>query len=247
MSSFNTRGIIIKQSDYGEGHRMLSLFSADRGIIKAVKYGAKSTKNRDSGASQFLCYGDFSLFEGKGDVYTINSISSVDSFFPISEDIKKLSLCVYLADITYALLGLQNPDERILSAFLNCVYAISYRNEDLKKAKAVYEMRLMAFGGYMPRLDVCFCGGNTVCGFDVEKGGVVCPSCKERSALPLSLGTLKALVHICTCPDKKILSFTGNEVLIDELCAICEKYLLCHLDRSFSSLDYYKSMDSLWG
>ena len=54
MSNYDARGIIIKQSDYGEGHRMLSIFTEKDGIIKAVKYGAKSTKNRDSASSQFF-------------------------------------------------------------------------------------------------------------------------------------------------------------------------------------------------
>lgn len=242
MSNFNTRGIIIRQSDYGEGHRMLSIFTEDSGIIKAVKYGAKSTKNRDSASSQFLCYGDFSLYASNRDVATINSVTAIDSFFPVTQDIKKLSLCVYLSDLTYSMLGLNNPDERLLRAFLNCVYALAYRNESLQKVKAVYEMRLMSLGGYMPRLDVCKCQKNEITGFDIDEGCSVCRECKSAKSVPLSQGTYRALWHICHCDDKKILSFTGNDTLFDELGTLCEKYALAHLEKSFPSLDYYKAL-----
>lgn len=243
MSNYDARGIIIKQSDYGEGHRMLSIFTEKDGIIKAVKYGAKSTKNRDSASSQFLCYGDFSLYKGRGDVATINSVTAIDSFFPLLSDIEKLSLCVYMSDLTYSILGPNNPDERLLRAFLNCVYALAYRDEECKKVKAVYELRLMSIGGYMPRLDICSCGkGGTICGFDAEGGTVVCTECKKSGTLPLHGGTYRAMHHICTCEEKKLLAFTGNDVLISELGTISEKYALTHLEKNFPSLDYYKAV-----
>ena len=62
---------------------------------------------------------------------TINNIDTLDGFYPVSEDIKKLSLCVYLADITYCILGMNNPDSRMLHLFLNSVYALAYRDEPM--------------------------------------------------------------------------------------------------------------------
>ena len=41
MAEIRARGIIIKQSDYGEGHRMLTVFTEEYGIVKAVSYGVK--------------------------------------------------------------------------------------------------------------------------------------------------------------------------------------------------------------
>ena len=33
MAEIRARGIIIKQSDYGEGHRMLTVFTEEYGIV----------------------------------------------------------------------------------------------------------------------------------------------------------------------------------------------------------------------
>ena len=128
MANIETKGVIIKQNDYGEGHRMLHVFTQSRGIIKAVRYNAKRMRSK-AASSQFLSYGDFELRGSSGDVMTVHSMETIDSFMPVSENIKKLALGNYMADITYALLGANNPDERILKIFLNALYALAYRNE----------------------------------------------------------------------------------------------------------------------
>lgn len=46
MAEIRARGIIIKQSDYGEGHRMLTVFTEEYGIVKAVSYGVKKSKSK---------------------------------------------------------------------------------------------------------------------------------------------------------------------------------------------------------
>lgn len=243
MSVVSARGIVIRQSDYGEGHRMLSIFTHEYGIIKAVKYGAKSTKNRDSASSQFLCYGNFELFMSNRDVGNINSITAIDSFFPVMEDIVKLSLCNYLADLTYSILGMNTPDERLLNVFLNCVYALAYKNEPPEKVKTVYELKLMSIGGYMPDLTGCACGKEGVWGLDIDSGQVVCPECKKSGTIKLYEHTYKALWYIINSPDKKMLAFNGNERLFEELGRISEKYALAHLEKEFKSLDYYKAVN----
>ena len=48
MAEVRARGVIIKQSDYGEGHRMLTVFTEEYGIVKAVSYGVKKTKSKSA-------------------------------------------------------------------------------------------------------------------------------------------------------------------------------------------------------
>lgn len=244
MAQIRARGIIIKQSDYGEGHRMLSIFTEEYGIVKAVSYGVKKTKSKVAASSQFLCYADFELYKSNNkDVMTVNSIDVIDGFYPVSEDIKKLSLCVYLADITYSILGTNNPDIRMLHIFLNTVYALSYRAEPLDKIKAVYEMKLMCVGGYMPSINSCVsCGSFDVFAFDLLKGGMVCRNCGGKYNIRMDKGLHQALEYITASEDKKMLSFNASEKLLQNLGKLTEQYVSLQLDRKFQSLDYYKAM-----
>lgn len=244
MANIRAKGVIIKQTDYGEGHRMLSIFTAEHGIIKAVSYGVKKAKSKAAASSQFLCYADFDLYKAANrDVLTVNSIDTVDGFYPISEDIVKLALSNYLADITYELLGLENPDERVLRIFLNTLYALAYKNESADKVKAVYELKLMSVGGYMPNMNGCaVCGSNEIYAFDPMKGSVVCKKCASRDAIMLGGAMYKAISYIVSCEDRKMLSFNADEELLHNLNTLSEKYVRAQTDRHFQSLDYYKAI-----
>ncbi len=244
MAEVRARGVIVKQTDYGEGHRMLSIFTEEHGIVKAAGYGAKKSKSKTAAASQFLCYGNFTFFKDSNkDIMTVNSIDTIDGFYPISEDIKKLSLCVYLADITYALLGMNNPDVRIMRLFLNSVYALAYRNESLSKVKTVYELRLMSLCGYRPEIHSCVsCGSGEVYAFDLLKGGTVCRSCGGKQLIKIDKNIYRAMDYILSAKDKKMLAFNAGGALLGVLGSLSEQYVSAQNDTRFASLDYYKKM-----
>lgn len=244
MANIRAKGVIIRQSDYGEGHRMLSIFTEEYGIIKAVSYGAKKAKSKSAASSQFMCYADFDLYRAPNrEVLSVNSIDTIDGFYPICEDIVKLSLCVYLADITYELLGPENPDERILRIFLNTLYALAYKGERADKIKTVYELKLMAVGGYMPNISSCaVCGDNEIRAFDAAKGSVVCGRCAGGESVRISGGVYKAFSYIILCEDKKMLSFNASDEILAALNNVSERYVRVQTDRNFASLEYYKSI-----
>lgn len=237
------RGIIIRQSNYGEAHRMLSIFTENDGIIKAVRYGVRGKKASNAAAFQVLSYGDFRLRPSGGGVMTALSADIIDGFYPVSEDIVKLSLLNYFADITYAMLGEANPDKRILSLFLNIVYAAAYRNEPLLKLKCVYELKLMCASGYMPNLGLCGECGAEAHFFSPGRGCMVCDKHKSREDIELSYSALSLMRYIVSCPDKKMLSFEAkNESIYDELGFVTQTYVIAQSGRIFSSLQYFRSM-----
>lgn len=243
MDEIISRGIIIKQSAYGDAHRMLSLFTADSGIIKAVRYGIKGKKTSNAASFQFLCYGDFRLRPSGGGIMTAVSADITDGFYPISEDIQKLALMSYLADITYRILGEGNPDTRILRLFLNTAHAAAYRSEPIMKLKAVYEFKAMCAGGYMPDLSACVeCGGSGEY-FSLEKGVLVCSAHRKGNDVRLDGNILAAMRYLRTCDDRKMLSFSmSDEKYYSMLGDISEKYVSLHCDKEFKSLSYFKSM-----
>ena len=60
--------------------------------------------------------------------------------------------------------------------------------------------------------------------------------------MPLSAGTLAAARYLVACSEKRLFSFTLSENGQKELSGITETYLMTHLERSFSTLDLYKSL-----
>lgn len=247
----STKGLIIKQSDYGEGNRMLTIFTEDFGIIKAAAYGVKGAKGRRAAASQFLSWAEFIFYFGKGDVASVNSVTSIESFFPLQEDLEKLALSTYLADITYFAQDLNMPNQPLLKSLLNTLYACAYKDIPLRKAKAVYELRLAADMGYMPIVTSCAAchDKKELCFFSNECGGMICKDCHSslRDDIFVCKEVYAAIGYILYADDKKIFSFDISDKALQDIGRISESYILYRLERNIASLDYFKKINNLLG
>lgn len=242
MSHEKTKGIVIKQSDFGEGDRMLSVFTEDFGIIKAVGRGARKTKGGSSSSGQFLCYGEFDFYCG-GEIWNVNSFTPKESFAPLQYDIKKLSLASYFAELTFTLLDLKNIDKAMLRLLLNTLYALSYKDIDLRILKLVFELKSLSFSGFLPRVSECiFCGEKEVTAFDIKNSGTVCRECETDTSIKIGDDSLSYLKFILGCEQKKMFSFAMPENVIAELSYISERYLKNHIDKELKSLLYYKKL-----
>ena len=240
MQDLVYRGIIIKQADYGDAHRMLWIFTETDGIIKAVRYGIRGKKTSNAAAFQLFSYADFKLRPSRGDIMTAVSADVIDGFYAVSEDIKRLALISYLAEITYSVLGESNPDRRILSLFLNAVYAASYRDEPYLKLKSVYELKLMSAGGFMPELGRCSVCGDEGEYFSPDKGALACRKHHKAGDIKIDYILLSLMRYITRCEDKKMLSFSvENDDVMVRLNKISEKYVSYQCDAEFKSLKYF--------
>lgn len=241
-----TKGLIIKQSDYGEGNRMLTVFTEKFGIIKAAVYGVKRANSRRSAASQFLSWSEFVLYFGKGEIASVNSVTSLESFFPIQENLEKLALSSYLAEITYFAQAQNVPNPSLLKLLLNTLFVLAYRDISLLKAKTVYELRLVADMGYMPIITGCSACGkdNSVEFFSCECGGGICREChtNNRDDIEISRAVVHALYYIFSADEKKVFSFKASDEVIKKLNIVSEKYLEKITEKCFSSLDYLKKL-----
>ena len=240
MDDLVYRGIIIRQANYGDAHRMLWIFTETDGIIKAVRYGIRGKKTSNAAAFQLFSYADFKLRPSRGDIMTAVSADVIDGFYPVSEDIKKLSLVTYLSDITFSILGEANPDKRILALFLNAVYAAAYRDEMWQKLKTVYELKLMSLGGFLPKLDKCMVCGGAPEYFSCDKGSVVCRLHHSAGDIKLDEVLLSLMRYISACEIKKMLSFNvEDQEVFGRLNEITEKYVRLQCDMEFKSLKYF--------
>lgn len=241
-----TKGLIIKQSDYGDGNRMLTVFTEDFGIVKAVIYGVKKAKSRQSAASQFLSWAEFVLYFGKGEVASVNSVTSIESFFPIHENLEKLALCSYLCEAVITAQSPSLPNVPLLRLLLNSFYACAYLNVPTKKIKTVFEFRLAADMGYCPSVSECaMCfEKKPLKFFSYEKGGFVCGDCRSQifEAAAVTEEEYMTIGYILTANEKKIFSFTVSDDILDKIGVISEKYFILHAEKTFPSLNYLKKV-----
>jgi len=183
-------------------------------------------------------------------MYTINEAHSVELFQQLRNDLSKLSLGTYFAQVADVVAQEDQPNPELLSLVLNSLLGIAKLNIDERKLKAVFELRTACIAGYTPDLSGCHgCGDLRPDRFDLTQGVLECVSCRDLSSngirMPISAGVLDAMRYIVSCDAKKIFAFDTGEQTLEDLSHVTESYLTTQLERGFSALDFYKSLQPL--
>ncbi len=239
-----TKGLIIKEQSTGESDRIVTLLTADFGLIRAFVRRAKTFKNQNLSSTSLFVYGDFTLYKGK-DAYVVDSASPIEVFFDLRNDIETLSLAQYFAQLTYFLGAEEHPAPETLRLVLNALHLLCKGNKSKKLIKAVVEMRMLCLGGYMPNLLGCYrCGvyETDIMFFDIEEGCIYCKDCFRNNALEAPLSVVTAIRYICLSDISKVYSFSLGDENMNILSDICEKYMLSRVESKLPTLDFYKKI-----
>ncbi len=241
-----TEGIVLREIEYKDSDKLLTVLTKDFGKITVRGRGIKSGRSKSKASGQLLAFSEFSLYERQGK-YTLTETTVKEMFPELREDIELLSLASYFAQVTETVAQENDPAPELLSLLLNSLYALSRLKKPQIMVKAVFELRLACIIGFLPDLRGCaVCGKENPDRFNVSQGVLQCASCRNQDLegirLPLSEGTLEALRYICCCDSKKLFSFALSEENLCQLSQLTESYLTLRLERGFYTLDFYKSL-----
>ena len=239
------QGIVLRVTDYNDRDALLTVLTRNHGKLTVKARGLRRKNSPLIAPCQLLAYGEFTLFEYKGQ-YTINEAHSLELFQGLRRDLTKLSLGTYFAQVADVLSQEDLPNPELQSLLLNCLFALAKLPEPEAKMKAIFELRSAALAGYLPDLFGCHvCGNQNPDKFDISEGMLECTRCRTVGGgirMPVTSGVLEAMRYICFCDPKKLLNFNiGQENLI-KLGNLTEAYLTTQLERGFSTLDFYKSL-----
>jgi len=98
MKFIKTKGLIIKKLDFGEGDRIITIFSENFGKMDLLVKGIRKSKKRDQSSVDLLTLSDFTFYK-KGDSFILNTIDSIDFFYDLKKDIEKIEIVSYILSI----------------------------------------------------------------------------------------------------------------------------------------------------
>lgn len=242
-----TDGLMIGEQSVGESDRLVTVLTRDEGVVRAFARQAKRTGSTKVSATQLFCYSRLTLYKGR-EKYIIDDARPIELFFDLRRDIERLALAQYFCELARSLAPQEAPAGDFLRLLLNSFHFLSKGTRPPLLLKAVVEMRMLSFAGYMPDLVGC-CG----CGcyeadpmlFYPREGALCCPDCAREhggAPLPLGPGVLTALRHTIYADFEKLFSFTLPPAGQKALAAASERYTLCTLDRGFRTLDFFHGL-----
>ncbi|WP_188453628.1 DNA repair protein RecO [Virgibacillus oceani] len=170
-------GIIIKTQDYGETHKLVTIFSGKIGKFTAIAKGAKKPKSRMAAVAQPFIHGEFLVYVNSG-LSTIQQGDVVNSFRAIREDIIKTAYAAYLAELTDKLLDSKDTEPYLYKQLYQTFQWIA-ENENTDIPVMIYELKLFVKGGFAPVVNHCVnCGLNEPpFSFSITEGGLLCEKC----------------------------------------------------------------------
>lgn len=263
----NVKGVVLREVDIGEYDKMLTVLTQEQGRISVFANGVKRLKSPHFVATQLYTYSEFTLY-GSGDKYYIRECSKIESFFGLRDTLDGLSLAAYIAEVACDVSLEEQSEERLLRLVLNSLYCVAKKSKPLDAVKAAFELRVAGEIGFMPALvgcEDCGKGDLSTYYFDIEDGTFRCENCfhaleprltaeagrrnesegiyaRTHIIVPLSVSVMAAMRYVLYCKPERLFAFELKDEARDKFCSVCEKYLLCHLERDFPSLDFYKSV-----
>lgn len=239
-----TQGLVIREQTVGESDRLVTLLTADYGLVKAFVRRAKNIKSNNVSATSLFAYSEFTLYRSR-EAYVVDNAVANEVFFDLRKDINALSLAQYFVQLAYFLCAEEQPAHDTLRLLLNALHLLCKGKKSHKLIKSVVELRMLALGGYMPNLLACYrCGTyeSEVMYFDVQEGCIYCKDCFRNNALTAPLGVITAMRYICLSDLGKVFSFNIGEENMNILSDITEKYTLSRIDGRLTTLDFYKAI-----
>ena len=241
-----TPGLVLRVTDYNDRDALLTLLTPEYGKLTVKARGLRRKNSPLIASCQLLAYGEFTLFEYRGQ-YTVNEAHAIELFSQLRRDLQKLSLGTYFAQASEVIAQEDLPNPEVLSLVLNCLHALARLKVDEDKVKAVFELRIACLAGYQPDLFGCHvCGNQSPERFDIAQGRLECGKCRSTESggirMPVNPGIIEAMRYICLCDPRRLFSFQLGQDNMEALAHITEAYLTTQLERSFSTLDFYKSL-----
>ena len=240
---FVTCGMVLREKVTRDADKILTVLTPDRGRLSVIARGARRKGSRVAAACQLLAYSEMTLYE-KGRWTMLDAADTIELFDGLRQDLTALSLAAYFAELTEAV---SDGSGDVLPLLLNALYALSALKKPPQLVKPAFQFRLMALAGYEPMADGCaLCGApqpeNPM--LDVVHGVVHCGKCREKGglSLPLTASGLAALRYVLYGDPRRLYSFSLPPEGLRALNHAADAYVSAQLERSFRTLDYYKTI-----
>ena len=234
MSVFKTKGIVLLESNMGDNDKMLTILTPN-GKIGCSAKGAKRPKSNLMAGTQYLCFGEFSLYKSASS-YTINIAEPIEIFYNVRLDIDKLTYASKVTKLVNEVTDENQNTYRVLQLTLNTIYMFSESDKELDFIYSIFKMRLLSIIGFKPVIEGCStCNEKKVSYFSLKDNGFKCEACgkQDKGAIKLSDTTIKAIRYIIRSDAKKIYSFDLSDENKTQLKMVAKLYLNKCLDKEF--------------
>lgn len=183
-----TEAIILNTLDYGDSDRIVTFYTEEFGKLSGIAKGAKRSRKRFVGNLDASCNVKFMFFNNpKKDLLRLDDAVLLKGFNNIRSDIDRLAVGSYFIELLNELSAEGHKNSKVYGLILHYLDILDNPDFIIDGSKKeilirAYEVKLMAFLGFMPHLDFCVTCRESYTDsdkifFSSTRGGIVCKSC----------------------------------------------------------------------
>lgn len=247
--SFRASAVVLRHADWGEADRLLTLYTHEQGMVRALAKGARKVTSRKAGHLQPFTQITVQLAKGR-DLLIVTQVETINAFLPLHDDLVKTGYAAYIVEL---LLRFSYEDEGANPAIFRLVVETLGRIEreaDSWLAVRYYEMRLLDAVGFRPQLFECANCGREILAedqfFSFTAGGAICPRCGEglQNLMKISLEALKYLRHFQRSTYKDASRAQPSLEVRKEAEVLMQGYFTYLLERELNTPGFIKKIKS---
>jgi DNA repair protein RecO (recombination protein O) len=211
-----TELIVLKSEKSGENHRLVTMFTGDFGLVRALAFGAAGSKSAMRATTIPFCRAEGELYHDPvKDLWRISHLNGKKLYDGIRENLKKFYTVSFMSEVILKSYG--GGDERVFRLFAKTLDLIDAACDEIEieKLLVLYLWRYLWMNGVLPDLTECSsCGrdlGSQESLYYSNDGLFTCSSCRSGIQLELNQHALNYLYTTSTMTYEKALPVQIDE------------------------------------
>jgi DNA repair protein RecO (recombination protein O) len=248
---YKAEGIVLKGRNLGEADRIITLFTANHGKLRAAARGVRRPKSRLSGHLEPLTHVSVLVAHGQS-LDVIAQAQTIESFRPLREDLWRASCGLYVAELVDAFTVEAAENQPVYRLLLETLARLSLARplKDAQDGPALstaegvlraFEVEMLDHLGYRPELQQCVGCRKTLDQaenyFSPGAGGMACPACRYTvgRTRPVTVDAQKVLRLLQRRDSATLARLRLRRELASELELLLREYIVFLLERDVRS------------
>ena len=196
--TYRTEAIIVRRTDFGEADRIVTLYTAAYGKVRALARGVRRPRSKLGGSLELFSHTQAQLARGR-DLDIITQAEIVRAYHHLRDDLWRTGLACYAAELVDRLNEGPQPNPPLFALLRDTLGYLDAGGPAEALVMRRFETQLLGLLGYLPELYHCTaCSERLQPGrlyYSAANGGALCSDCGpgQQQARPVSVRAIKTL------------------------------------------------------
>ncbi len=174
---YTAEALVLGVRNWGEADRIVTLFTRERGMVKAAAYGSRRPRSQMASVMQMFHHVELQLLEGQR-MDSVKQCSLIRRYRKLEEDYAAMAYGSFVAETLREFLPEGAAEPALFDLLLDIFAAFETRNPRIAALAAAWQ--ILACSGFQLRLGNCVHCGREISGdafLSIREGGALCADC----------------------------------------------------------------------